>query len=326
MNEMQFIEGKERKIAFDKLKVFLKNPGMFCLIVVGARGVGKQYAIQQAFSSIQKEYDSQLIKEKCITELHFKEASSFDENQDFDKLFEEHEFKTLVIEDVDELSEDLQKTLFKALSTTDGSFGIEKNYRLRVVFTSNKSATDLREDGKHLTGILWDRISQLIVEFPSYKTDNSTIQQDFKATWKKMNFESIDEFKSFAVFPGNTKFQKFLDDKSAAFEGGFRDLDKLACLYFNYRIYHYGLSRKIEETTEDKVVKSVIDDFATKTQIQANSENELSIFRITKDTKMDELLREFKKHVKKWGKKQYDTIGKAESKLGLGQGTMKNWK
>jgi hypothetical protein len=325
MTEIQFVEGKERKIAFDKLKVFLKNPGMFCLIVVGDRGVGKQFAIQHAFKSIQEENRSQL-NEKCLTDIQFKEASSFDEKIDFDKLFEENEFKTLVVEDVDELSLDLQKTLFKALSTTDGRFGIEKKYNLRVLFTSNKCAGDLREDGKYLTGNFWDRISQLIVEFPSYKTDSSTILQDFKATWKKMDFKSINEFKSLADFPGNTKFQKFLDDKSAEFEGGFRDLDKLACLYFNYRIYHYGLKRKIDDSIEYMVVNSVIDDFSSKLKTQNNIENELSNFKFIDNTLFKEMERKFKIQVKQWGKKKYGTIGKAESKLGLGQGTMKNWK
>jgi hypothetical protein len=315
----------KRDEAIAKLKVFLTNPGMFCLIVIGERGVGKRYSIEKAFESIKIE-NEKLLEEKCLTGLEFVDASSLACGHNFDVFFNQYKNKTLVIDDIDQLHEELQKTLFLALSTTNGKFGTNNNIPLRLLFTSNKSADELREDGKHLTGILWDRISQLIIEIPSYKIDNSTIQKDFIATWKKMKFEKLEDFKPFATIPSNTKFQKFLDDKSPNFEGGFRDLDKVACLYFNYRIYHYGLKRKIDDNIENMVVNSVIDDFSSKLKTQNNIENELSNFKIIENTLYKELERKFKIQVKQWGKKKHHTISNAEKKLGLGQGTMKNWK
>ena len=315
----------KREVALEKLKVFLINPGMFSLIVVGDRGVGKRYSIEKVFKELQ-ETNKDKLEEKCLVELNFVEAKSFTDEQGFNKLFEESEFKTLVIDDIDELNDELEKSLFQALSTTNGKFGKENDIRLRILFTSNKPVDELREDGKHLIGMLWDRISQLIVEFPSYKTDNSTVQKDFKETWRKMKFAGLTSYKPFASIPGNPKFEKFLEEKSSGFEGGFRDLDKLACLYFNYRIYHYKDTRKIIESTENEIVKSVIDDFSTKTQIQTITDNELSVYRITENTLMKELERKFKKQVKAWGKFKYKSISKAEKELGLGQGTMKNWK
>ncbi|NRT16972.1 hypothetical protein HNP99_003346 [Flavobacterium sp. 28A] len=315
----------KREIALKKLAVFLINPGMFSLIVIGDRGVGKRFYIEKTIKELQETYKDKL-EEKCLEGLNFVEAKSFCKNYDLNKLFEENEFKTLVIDDIDEINDELEKSLFQALSTTNGKFGYEKNISLRIIFTSNKPADELREDGKHLIGIMWDRISQLVIEFPSYKTDNSTIQKDFKETWRKMKFEALKDYEAFASFPANTKLQKFLEDKSPGFEGGFRDLDKLACLYFNYRIYHYKESRKIIEITENEIVKSVIDDFSTKTQIQTINDNELSVFRITENTLMKELERKFKKQVKAWSNFKYGSISKAEKALGLGQGTMKNWK
>ncbi len=35
--------GKNRIEAYKKLEVFLKNPGRFCLMVLGDRGTGKQH-------------------------------------------------------------------------------------------------------------------------------------------------------------------------------------------------------------------------------------------------------------------------------------------
>jgi hypothetical protein len=314
-----------RESALEKLKVFLVNPGMFSLIVVGERGVGKRYSIEKVFENI-KEESEKLLVEKCMTGLEFVEASSLPLNLNFDEFLSQYKNKTLVIDDVDQLHEELQKPLFLALSTTNGKFGTNNDIPLRILFTSNKSADELREDGKHLKGILWDRISQLIIEFPSYKTDNSTIQKDFIATWKKMSFEKLQDLIPFASTPGNARFQKFLEDKSPYFEGGFRDLDKIACLYFNYRIYHYGLKRKLEEDIENLVVKSVIDDFSSKLKTQNNTEYALGTFKFTDDTLMKELERKFKIQVKQWAKRKHHTISNAEKKLGLGQGTMKNWR
>jgi hypothetical protein len=38
MIKMEFSGGKKRMLAYEKLKFFLSNPGMFCVVVVGSRG------------------------------------------------------------------------------------------------------------------------------------------------------------------------------------------------------------------------------------------------------------------------------------------------
>lgn len=319
---MDFIGEKVRMEAFQKLKVFLKNPGRFCLIVLGSRGTGKHYAIESAFEQIRS--DSK--KELCLEDLKFIEARNLpsDENE-LDEFLGKNANKTLVIEDVEDLSSEQEKLLFKALSTSDGKFGIEKKVEIRIVFTSSKDSDSLREDGKYLTGLLWDRISQLIVELPSYKKESESIIPDFKATWNKMKFKNITEYESFAGLPKNHYLETFLEDNAEKFDGGFRDLDKLACMYFNYRIFHYGDKKIIDDSIEKKVVESIRYDFFTKSQLQGSSGNDESVFQIRPGFKMDELLGQFKIQVRKWAKKEYHTIKKAEEKLGLGAGTMKNY-
>ena len=194
-----------------------------------------------------------------------------------------------------------------------------------MVSTFNNDVDLLREGGKYLTGLFWDRISQLIVELPSYKQESESIIPDFKATWGKMNFKKNTEYNSFIGLPKNAYFEKFLEDNADKLEGGFRDLDKIACMYFNYRIYHYGEKRKIDDKIEKKIDESVKRDFFSKSQMQGSSGNDESVFYIRPGFTMDELNGQFKIQVRKWAKKEHGTIKKAEQKLGLGAGTMKNY-
>lgn len=319
---MDFIGEKVRLEAFQKLKVFLKNPGRFCLIVLGSRGSGKHYAIECAFEQILPDNS----KELCLKGLQFIEPNEIPSyEEELDGFLLKHENKTLVIEDVEDLSLEQQKLLFKALSTSDGTFGINEKLNIRMVFTSSKDSDLLREDGKYLTGLFWDRISQLIVEFPSYKQESENIVKDFQYTWKKMKFEKIEEYRQLSGLPKNISFENYLENNAEKFEGGFRDLDKLACMYFNYRIYHYGEKRKIDESIEKIVVESIKGDFFPKSQLQGSSGNDESVFKFEIGLKHQELLAKYKIQLRRWAVKEWVTVGKAEEKLGFKTGSMKNY-
>ncbi len=321
MSELAFNGGTKRILAYNKLKVFLANPGKFCLIVLGSRGTGKHFAIEQAFAQI----NSNANKELCLGKLEFISSSNFPTNEgEIDNLFNEHSYQTIVVEDVENLTEEQQFLLFKGLSTTDGTFGISKKTNLRVVFTSSMDIEALREDKNQLQGYFWDRISQLVIVFPSFSDEDNVIK-DFYATWDKMSFQKTMGFEHFANAPQNTDLQKFLEDNVTKFQGGFRDLDKLACMYFNYRILHYGETKKLSENIEKQIVKDIKDDFFSKTQLHNNSGNELSLFQIQRGFSMLDLNAQFRIQVRKWAIKEYGTILKAEKALGLGAGTMKNY-
>lgn len=323
MIEFEYNGGKQRTSAFNKLKVFLANPGKFCLIVLGERGSGKHYAIESAFDEINKSAD----KELCLKGLKFLDPSEIPDQADtLNKLFKEHQFKTIVIEDVEELKDEQQKLLFKALSTKDGTFGISESYKLRIVFTSSKEIESLRTDNDLLLGFFWDRISQLVVEFPSFKMEGENVIRDFYSTWKKMKFQETDNFKHLGGIPKNVRLESFLEDNVHVLEGGFRDLDKIACLYFNYRIFHYGKQKKITDEIERLVIDSVKDDFLSRSQMKGSSVNDQSVFRFEIGLNHQELLSKYKAQLRRWAVKEYGTISKAEAKLGFGAGTMKNYK
>lgn len=319
---MNFIGGKTRMEAFQKLKVFLKNPGRFCLIVIGSRGTGKHYAIQCAFKEISLDNN----KELCLENLEFIEPKNFPiDEKEIDEFLGKFENKTLVIEDVENLSSEQEKLLFKALSTTDGRFGINKKINTRIVFTSSQDCDSLREDGKYLTGLFWDRISQLLVEFPSYKQESEYIVRDFHSTWEKMKFKNIEEYKALSNLPKNIWLENFLENNAEKFDGGFRDLDKLACMYFNYRIYHYCKNKKIDERIEKLVVESVKSDFFSKSQMHGSTGNDKSIFQFEIGLNHQELLGKYKVQLRCWAVKEYGTVKRAEEKLGFKPGTMKNY-
>jgi len=323
MSEIKFIGGPKRLQAFQKLKVFLANPGKFCLIVLGERGTGKHFAIEHAFKEIRQNARPDL----CLASLAFLQGSELpSSSEDLNDLFRKHQNQTLIVEDVEQLSVERQKLLFTALSTTDGTFGIGEKFNLRIAFTSSKDADALREDENHLLGLFWDRISQLVVSIPSYKDEPENVVRDFHLTWEKMKFEMTTGYEHFAKIPKNASLEKFLEDNAVKFEGGFRDLDKLACMYFNYRIFKYAAVRRISEDVEKKIVDEIRNDFFSKSQLHTHSENDLTLFQITPGLPFQVLLEQFKLHVKNWGKKKYGTASKAEKALGLGQGTMKNWK
>jgi hypothetical protein len=322
MNEVKFIGSPLRMQALQKLKVFLGNPGKFCLIVLGSRGSGKHFAIETAYNEIFQNAD----KDLCLEDLKFIEPYDLPVEADaLNELFKEWEHKTLVVEDVEELTDEQQKLLFKALSTTDGTFGIGKSINLRIVFTSSKSADALRTDKNLILGLFWDRISQLIVELPSYKKDDENIRQDFYSTWNKMSFEKAKGYKHLSGTPKNLTLEKFLEDHAEKFEGGFRDLDKIACLYFNYRIFHYGSQKKIIDEIEKKVVASVIDDFFSKSQMQGSSDNDESVYQFQVGLTHQELLGRYKMQLRRWAVKEYGGLGIAEKKLGFKPGSMKNY-
>ena len=322
MDENSFVGGPIRERAFQKLKSFLKNPGKFSLIVLGSRGTGKHFAIVRAFKMIQASKQ----KELCLKDLQFIQASEIPaDSSTLDSLFKKHEYMTLVVEDVEKLNDQQQSILFTALSTTDGTFGINSRYNLRVVFTSSGDADALRSNEELLQGLFWDRISQLIVEFPSFKMEKENILADFEATWRKMKFHTISGFEQLSAIPKIENLHSFLENNAEKFEGGFRDLDKLACLYFNYRIFFYESKRKIDSSIEKMVLDNVRDDFFGKSQMHGLEGNDLSTFQIQPGFSMNDLVGQFKIQVRNWGKKEYGTISSAAKKLGLSQSTMKNY-
>ncbi len=313
-----------REEALNKLEVFMLNPGRFTILVTGSRGTGKLHGIDHLFQHVTSTDESEL-EEKTIKTISHCEARHWpSDSKGMDALLKKNHFGVIVLKDVDQLSFEQQNMLFDLLSTSNGLFGIKKQHQVRMIFTSSKNIEDLRTENIYLTGKFWDRISQLTVEMPSFKKDPSTIVKDFHAVWNKMEFDSQPEYKALAGIPKNAKLEAFLENHSGSFEGNFRDLDKIAILYFNYRILLYKDKRKISEPVESEIVQNVKEDFLGKLQLHTNPVDELSIFRF-REEHHSVLLQNFKIALRKWAVRKFGSVAKAEEKLHYKKGTMKNF-
>jgi hypothetical protein len=336
MNEIKFKGGKKRIEAYEKLKIFLSNPGMFCVVVVGSRGSGKRFAVKKAFEHIQNMYSLDELERLCLKKLNFHSSHEIPfEKTKLDKLFQSYLNETLVIEDFDELIEEQKLLLLEALSTVDGKFGVQKKVNIRILFSSTKSINDLRNEDKNVSQLLWDRISQLIIELPSFQEEGSNILNDFENTWIKMSFEKISGYEKLATIPKLDGLRYFLESKHTEFFGGFRDLDKIACLYFNYRIFHYGKKRNIDSKIEKLVFDDVKQDFIGKTQMTdkdpvINSLFDFEAVKHSEDEKkhptLDDFNLAFRVHFRKWLIDKHSTLSRAAEKLNCSIHTLKNYK
>jgi hypothetical protein len=323
------LESPIRKEAFYRLKVFLSNPGKFSLLVIGGRGVGKHFTIQQAFAQAYEEikYEEEIVNSLCLNKLNFIDSLNFpSSNQDLDQLLQDHANETLVVEDIENLSEAQQKIIIKAMSTVDGNFGISEKINIRFVFSSSVEVASLRQDGELLLGSFWDRISQLVVEIPGFKDEKEFMSLYFKATWEKMKFEDIGAYRSYATLPVQDRLMSFLESYCDKFDGCFRDLDKLAIMFINYRIVHYQQGERINEASEKVIISKVKADFVGKNQLKSIGVLSTSTFQIREGFSMEELYGQFRTQVRNWGTARYGSVGRAEEKLSLKPGTMKNYK
>jgi hypothetical protein len=336
MIEADFTGGEKRIKAFEKMKCFLANPGMFCLVVLGSRGSGKHYSIEKAFQYLKESLEEEAQEELCLKEIKFIPSLEFpNDKKQLDKLFQSNISNTLVIEDFETL-EDLQKLLLlDALSTVNGKFGITKKVDIRILFTSSEKIGSLRTVSDATSLLLWDRISQLVVEFPSFQEEGSHILIDFRNTWKKMAFHKLEKYKQLADYPGLSQLEYFLQNRNSEFVGGFRDLDKIACLYFNYRIFHYGEERKIDNAIEEKVFEDVKADFAGKTQMKEEDKTVNYLFDFNevkpsdekrKHPTLDDYNIQFRIQFRKWLLEKHHTLSKAADNLDCSIHTLKNYK
>lgn len=336
MSQINFQGGPQRVLAYEKLRTFISNPGMFALMVLGSRGTGKRFAIERAFENVRESLNDDQINELCMTELRFVtpydiprlNEPSYNNNNKMDTFLSENNNMTVVLEDVEGLDSEQEYCLFNALSTKDGKYGIKsKHARVRFIFTSSKPVDELRSNEAQISNILWDRISQLVVEFPSFKTESKEIYSDFVSIWNKMNFSNIKKYNGLDKCPQSERMKSFIENNADKFEGGFRDLDKIAILYFNYRIYYYHDSRKINDDIEEMVFRDMKNDFFGRSQLKEEPKGIENIFDFDNNyNTLEDITSAFKVQLRKWALSKYPTLGLAAKKLDCSIHTLKNYR
>jgi len=298
-------ETKERAEAIKKLAGFLLNPGRFSVLVLGMRGTGKTYWLQ--------EIQNFNINDKHLTGLIVVNAAlAKNSNQIYwaDK-FKQADKKLLVIEDVEKLSKESQEILFDGLSTGEGAkYGFsEKEYEFRVVFTSTFDVKTLRDTEEYLSHKFFDRISQFVVKLPSYNDLKQTVWKDFQLTWKKMKFKTHNEMPSFEL-------RTWLEEHSHELHGHFRDLDKIVINW-----HHYRISGK----KEDDILSLVTDDFRELFHFPEHKSELSNAFNIDSSLDWEGNMRKFRRYYKEWVKIEYGSLRKGEKKAGVSFRTMERW-
>lgn len=295
-----------RKDILYSLHGFLKNPGRFSILLLGARGTGKTHWLNEI-----SKYNP---KGDCLSDIIFVNGLIAKNTDEFfwKQKFEEANNKMLVIDEVESLSHSTQAILFEFLSTSNGKYGWgEKQYECRIVFTSTFEIKTLRDNEEYLLHKFFDRISQLVVQFPSFSEKNYSIWNDFKATWKKMDFPKKGEPKG--------EIEDWIKKNSHKFHGNFRDLDKLAINWRNYQLL--GVQ-------DDDILGKVSKDFFSLYHFPDHKSENNNSFFVSED--MDyyaDMLPKFRKFIKELAKNKYSKLSKALNgkPFGVPHRTMERW-
>lgn len=283
---------KKRLEKIRLLESYLLNPGRFSILVLGNRGTGKKVWIRQKHKSNFYTINSALTKPS---------------EQFWEEKFKQADQGILIIEDVELLTKETQEVLFDGLATTDGNFGYaSKIYEVRIVFTSSKGVSVLRETEKYLSHKFFDRIAQLVVRFPNFNECANKIENDFKNTWKKFEFTT--------AFPD--ELIPWLNENAHTLHGNFRDLDKLCIIWNNYQLM--GLS-------EEKILKKVKEDFDGFNKFPEMREESFFEINFSTETSYHDMLDNFRRQVKIWAKKEFPSLRKAGEALGVSHRTIERW-
>ncbi|PKG52336.1 sigma 54-interacting transcriptional regulator [Olleya sp. 1-3] len=301
-------ENRQRKQAITKLNAYLTNPGRFSILVLGFRGTGKAHWLTE----LQKLHKESHLNLNSITLINALKTNTFTE-KDWIKTFKEINKGLLVITDVEELSKESQATLFEGISTGDGGkFGFkEKVYNIRIAFTSTKSISSLRDNETYLTHKFFDRICQFTVKFPSYIGGDRNIWKDFEKTWNKMSFKEKNEIPK-------KELRKWLENGSNILHGNFRDLDKLAINWHNYRLQ--------DNIEEENILDLVEKDFNEFYRFPKHNVDLTRAFEISEDITWKDNLDNFKEAYTRFIKDTNNgSLKQGAKKAGISYRTMERW-
>lgn len=293
----------KRKTAIEKLKSAMRYPGMHSILVLGDSGTGKTHWIEKIAEDKDHEYFQQGIYSIYggLTE---------DTSMYWESVIEEAHGKVLLIEEVEKLANKSQDLLFNALSTTTGYYGFkEKKCRFVLIFTSTFPIKKLRDDRRFLTAKFFDRISQFVIEFPNFDTTQTTIFEDFRATWDKMKFNEH--------CPESEELKIWLRSEAYRIYGNFRDLDKITV---NWNMY------QLQNKPESEILELIKQDFKNLLHNPAQKVYEENTFIFDEDSDYGQMLQNFRTKLKKWALAVNENNMRQTAKmLRVSHRTMERW-
>lgn len=224
----------ERKIAELKFRHYL-NQG-FAILLIGERGIGKSH-IAEKFS---KEKNFVAVNCATFTDNTLAESILFghikgaftDAKEDKPGVFEQANDGTLFLDEIHNLDKLIQAKLMKAIQTDENNYfrirrlGDKKEIKVtcQLILATNRTIEELREC---LLPDFYDRITQLVVEFPPLRRTPEEIWPAFKQIWTQLKFNNFFSFEDFVEKDEQLKKWLF----SQPLYGNYRDLQRIAIYY-----------------------------------------------------------------------------------------------
>lgn len=299
----------------------------FALLLLGERGTGKTRLILELEKNLEKYGFPKTIKvvrancasfdddNKAEADLFGYVKGAFT-GADSDKtgLFQAADGGVLFLDEVHHLSKRVQAKLMTALQTNDNNeFRIrrlksdkEETVKCTIVFASNLPISALRQS---LYPDLFDRITQLIVEFPPLREMREELEKNWEMIWRQLRFEEQGQ-----EVPKEADFMSWLTRQDLW--GNYRDLQKIAIYYKTYLDIENREDRDaLTHINRHHKVKSAAD-FAIKefelyySRMPDDAGQAHPYFNEKKAPKDAE--RQFKADYARWAQEKFGSLDKAE--------------
>lgn len=326
-NTFRFYEttqSKSRRLAFLKMETYLKQG--FAILLIGERGTGKSRIVEERIEAEKRKnwkfphanascasFDDD---SKAESELFGYYKGAFTgANTDKQGLFHQAKGGILFLDEVHLLSKMVQGKLMRALQTNEkNEFSIrrvnstsEEKIQCTLICATNKTIEELREC---LLPDLYDRISQLVIEFPPLRDTPEDRMDDWKGVWSQLQFDQLGH-----ECPQRLDMRQWLT--ALPLHGNFRDLQKIAIYYKAYLDLPEDAKDLLPEKTAFDFAKAEFERYYSKQTAAATP----AFFR--KDKTGDEMVVDFKRALAQWAQQESDA---PHQLLQIAQKTFYNWK
>ncbi len=280
-----------RRLAYSKMKVYVEQG--FSILILGERGTGKSHLVEtihnekknagKNFPFAAANCASFDDDSKAEADLFGYEVGAFTgANKRADGLFHQAKNGILFFDEVHHLSLRVQAKLMKSLQTNQNNeFQIrrlgsnkEETIKCTLVFASNREVSELK---KLLLPDLFDRISQLVIEFPPLRKTREDLKNDWNLIWQQLRFDE----KGKEPAPKDDKLFTWI--KNLPLYGNYRDLQKIA-------IYYHTFLKFDEAIRKDLPVQTPLE-FA---------QQEFSLYQSDKQTNKGDIFSDYFEQRKSW--------------------------
>jgi transcriptional regulator with AAA-type ATPase domain len=324
----------KRELVNKKMQSFLKSG--FSILLIGERGIGKSDIAKNAKSELtklEKSFKGEIIEANCASfrddsmaesELFGYKGGTFTgaDKTDRQGIIKSAEKGILFLDEIHHLSKSVQAKLMKALQTNAnnqltirklGEVKEEKVDDVRMIFATNKSISDLRND---LLPDFYDRIVQHVIQIPPLRETTEDRLIDWSNVWRAM------KFKGSADVPKEAKLIDWLN--KLPLYGNYRDLQKIAIYYNGFNSFDETIRNMIDEKTPLEYAKKEFESYH-----YVNLPNSLrrdSTFIVSEGKNARHLEADFKYFLQEWAIKIYGSKKSAAEKLEVTVKALNDWK